>query len=280
MKKKIRPFYHMGRQVAALFVGSKRERKLRLKLRETVCCLSPMEKADTLLLDYYAERVGLLLLVIIVTLGIALIFFVFGQGKGQLAIGGDGGVVLKAGEVFFVLVAITALLFARKKSAMDKALKLREKQMRMDYPQIVSKLTMLFSAGLTIREAWGKVVTAYITQREDGYPMHYAYEEMLMTYRELQGGMSEGEAYNRFGRRCKLAGYMKLSALLVQNLKKGNKGLSQLLAYEGVQAMEERKSLAKKLGEEAATKLLLPMLLMLSIVIVVLIVPAFMTLQF
>jgi len=38
--------------------------------------------------------------------------------------------------------------------------------------------------------------------------------------------------------------------------------------------MEERKSLARKLGEEAGTKLLLPMLLMLILVIVILMVPA------
>lgn len=276
----MRPFYQLGLQIARFFMGSKGERRLRMRIRENLCSLAPMERAETLLLDYYADRIGLLIFEIVLVLGIALCFLVFGGKEGQLTLGKDKGAVLKMGEVYFFLGATGALLFVNKKSAMDKAMKLREKQMRMDYPKIVNKLTMLFSAGLTIREAWGKVVTSYIRQREEGKPMRYAYEEMLMTYRELQGGMSEGEAYNRFGRRCKLAGYMKLSALLVQNLKKGNDGLLQLLAYEAVQAMEERKSLAKKWGEEAATKLLLPMLLLLSIVIVILIVPAFMTLQF
>lgn len=38
--------------------------------------------------------------------------------------------------------------------------------------------------------------------------------------------------------------------------------------------MEQRKNLAKRLGEEAGTKLLLPIMLMLSIIMVLIIVPA------
>lgn len=44
-----------------------------------------------------------------------------------------------------------------------------------------------------------------------------------------------------------------------------------------IHALEERKNMALRLGEEAGTKLLIPMFLMLGIVIVVLIVPAFMS---
>ena len=40
-------------------------------------------------------------------------------------------------------------------------------------------------------------------------------------------------------------------------------------------AFEQRKNLAKKLGEEAGTKLLLPLFLMLGVVMVMMVVPAF-----
>ena len=43
------------------------------------------------------------------------------------------------------------------------------------------------------------------------------------------------------------------------------------------QAFEDRKSMARKLGEEAGTKLLLPMGMMLMIVMVIVIVPAFLS---
>lgn len=279
MKKK-GPFFRMGLWLADIFIGSKMEKAIRVKIRETLCSLAPMERGDILVRNFYGEQLGLCLLLIVVGLGLWLFYFIFGEEGKILHIGGRQGVQIPFKAAIFFLVIIEAYIFAKRKSDLEKALKEREKQLRMDYPKIVIKLTMLFSAGLTIGEAWEKIVNFYIRQRENGNTIRYAYEEMLLAYREMQGGMSEGEVYNRFGRRCKLSGYMKLSALLVQNLKKGNEGLSQMLAYEGAQALEERKSLAKKLGEEADTKMLLPMLLMLAIVIVILLVPAFMTIQF
>lgn len=42
-----------------------------------------------------------------------------------------------------------------------------------------------------------------------------------------------------------------------------------------VSAFEQRKNLAKKLGEEAGTKLLLPLFLMLGVVMIMIVVPAF-----
>ena len=55
--------------------------------------------------------------------------------------------------------------------------------------------------------------------------------------------------------------------------------MTELLKLESIQAFEERKAQAKRLGEEAGTKLLLPMFLMLAMVLVIVIVPAFLTLQ-
>ena len=48
---------------------------------------------------------------------------------------------------------------------------------------------------------------------------------------------------------------------------------------EAVQALEDRKSRARQLGEEAGTRLLIPMLLMLIIVITIVVVPAFLSIQ-
>ena len=48
---------------------------------------------------------------------------------------------------------------------------------------------------------------------------------------------------------------------------------------EAVQAMEDRKSRAKQLGEEAGTRLLVPMLFMLVIVLMIVVVPAFLSIQ-
>ena len=102
---------------------------------------------------------------------------------------------------------------------------------------------------------------------------------MKLTCREIESGISETESYEKFGKRCEIQAYLKLGALLSQNLRKGVKGLSEMLRQESAQAFEERKASAKRKGEEAGTKLLLPMFLMLTIVLVIVIVPAFLSVQ-
>ena len=53
----------------------------------------------------------------------------------------------------------------------------------------------------------------------------------------------------------------------------------QLLEQEVSDAFEERKNLAKKSGEEAGTKMLFPMMMMFGIIIVIIMIPAFLSLQ-
>jgi hypothetical protein len=59
----------------------------------------------------------------------------------------------------------------------------------------------------------------------------------------------------------------------------GSKGLCRLLEQESQNALEERRALARKLGEEAGTKMLLPLMMMLGIVIAIIMVPAMLSFQ-
>lgn len=183
-------------------------------------------------------------------------------------------------EVTILIIGgvVVFMLWVQEKQKSENEKKERQRQMKIDYPEIVSQISLLVGAGLTMKNAWKKVVMNYQEHKEE-HGVRYAYEEMNYTLREMQGGITEVESYERFGRRCGLSIYMKLGALLSQNLRKGSKGLVQLLAYESEQAFEERKQLARKQGEEASTKLLLPMSLMLIIVLVIVMVPALLSIS-
>ncbi len=154
----------------------------------------------------------------------------------------------------------------------------RKEQLLLDYPELVNKLTLFLGAGMTVKRAWRKILQDYENSLKD-HDTRYVYEEMKLTYREIESGVPEAESYENFGRRCNLPCYLKLGALLSQNLRKGVKGLSEMLHIESLQAFEERKARAKRKGEEAGTKLLLPMFMMLAIVLVIVTMPAFLTLQ-
>lgn len=167
-----------------------------------------------------------------------------------------------------------------EKSRKQEEEKRRKEKLQSEYPELVSKLTILLGAGMTLFSAWNKIATNYSIERKNNtIPIHPLYEEMLITCHEIESGVGEARAYERFGERCGLHRYRKFCSLLVQNLRKGTRGLVQLLEQEVSDAFEERKNLAKKSGEEAGTKMLFPMMMMFGIIIVIIMVPAFLSLQ-
>lgn len=194
------------------------------------------------------------------------------QGKKLVWKEKRAGTVLAAALLF---VVVLALVYGAKDRELKEQIRERELQMRRDYVQIVSKLVLLMGAGATIRCAWELLVRDYQRKREQGQgELRYAYEEMALACKEMQNGVAEAKAYENFGIRCRVPCYLKLSALLEQNLKKGSKGLTQLLELEVQEAFEQRKELARSRGEETATKMLLPMILMLVVVMLIIMVPA------
>ena len=95
----------------------------------------------------------------------------------------------------------------------------------------------------------------------------------------MENGVYEEKAYENLGQRLRLPVYVKLGGLLSQNVRKGSKDLLLVLNQEAKNAFEERKSQARRYGEEAGTKLLLPMVMMLSVVMILIIIPAFLSYQ-
>lgn len=178
-----------------------------------------------------------------------------------------------SGYLLILVILAACVLYWGRGRELDQKLETRQRELLLYYPEIVNKLALYMGAGMTIRNAFLKMGEDYKKQREE--KRKYVYEEILMTCYELQGGRPETEAYAHFGKRCQLQAYMKLSALLSQNIRKGSNDLMRMLRQEADNAFAERKNLAKKLGEEAGTKLLLPMMMMLCVVMVIIMIPAY-----
>jgi len=181
-------------------------------------------------------------------------------------------------SLFVMGILLAAVAWIGGNRELEKKLKQRKEQMLIDYPEIINKFTLLVNAGMTIKQAWLKITDDYerLLMRS-GKKRRFAYEEFVMTARELRLGVPESVAYERFGKRTGLIQYIKFASLLNQNLKKGNKNLTQQLIHEAQEAFAERKELAKRLGETAGTRLLAPMMAMLLIVLLMIMIPAFMS---
>ena len=135
---------------------------------------------------------------------------------------------------------------------------------------------MSHEARIVIPASWDKIIEDY-EKKKSVTGVRFAYEEMKIARKKMKNGMSEAQTYVEYGRRCGIHSYIKFGNLLEQNIRKGTKGLKEILNYEVREAFEERKMLARKKGDEAGTKLLLPMGMMLVISMVIIIVPAFLS---
>ena len=175
-----------------------------------------------------------------------------------------GGTLLTAIAIFFFKDRDTHELAEKKKQ-----------EAKRKYPEIVQKLTLYMEAGLTVRAAFGRVAEDYEQAQNRGAAKQAAYEELLMANRELRMGISESAAYENFGKRTGVREYIRLSTFLTQNVKKGSTQLLQQLREEAKTAEEMRMQNARKLSEEASTKLLLPMMLLLLMVMILIMYPAF-----
>ncbi|MCI9078335.1 MAG: hypothetical protein HFH68_05325 [Lachnospiraceae bacterium] len=177
--------------------------------------------------------------------------------------------------VIILGIIIIVLIPVITDSRLNENIKQREQELRIDYPGFVEKFVLLINAGLNCKGAWYRMADEYKKTLLDGGKKRYLYEEMLLTKRHMESGMNEAKAYELFGRRTGLLKYMKFSTLLVQNLKKGSDGLLKILEYEAVDVLKERRENARILGEQAGTKLLMPMVIMMTEVFIIIIYAAF-----
>lgn len=173
------------------------------------------------------------------------------------------------------LAAMAAAYAAKEKK--EKQLQKRKRKLLLSYPEFVSKLSLLLGAGMTISGALRKMNQMYLKRKKAGGREETVYEELNQMICELDNGMGELRAYQRFSDSCNLQPYRKLVSLLISGQKIGNYKLMEQLNEEADRVFLERKNTARKLGEEAGTKMLLPMMMMLVIVMGIVVIPAFLS---
>ncbi len=152
----------------------------------------------------------------------------------------------------------------------DKLLddKYRERRFKLekDFPDFLSKLVLLINAGLNIRQAIERIVS-------DAPKDAPLYTELQEVIQDIQGGLSENEAYRDFAERCKIRQITNFVSILQQNMKIGGNQMVFELRRMSTECWEMRKNTAKQLGETASSKLMIPLALMLLAVVLISVAP-------
>lgn len=179
-------------------------------------------------------------------------------------------------QVLIAGFVLAGLLIMREQESKKREEKNREEMLIRSYPWFVNEMVLLLGAGMQVRNIFGLLI-----QESQGKQQVTDYRkpliaELEIAVRAMELGMSEEQVYYQLGRRLKLPCYIKLMTLLEQNVKRGAKGFTAIFEQEELNALEERKNLAKRYGEEAGTKLLGPMILLLLVIMLMIMIPAFM----
>lgn len=150
-----------------------------------------------------------------------------------------------------------------------KKIKDREEELKNGYTEFVGRFVILLGAGLSVSAVWKKLEAGFASNKSLN-------EEIRLTLWETANGKTEREAYENFGRRIGGTQYAKLVSVITQSLKLGSGQLLARLEAELEAAMFERRNEAKVMGEMADTKLLMPMMLQLVLIMLIIMVPALM----
>lgn len=164
-------------------------------------------------------------------------------------------------------VAAGGLLYAGLKREEKEKQERRRKQLLAEYPVLTEKLLLFMGAGVSIRNIFFKLC------EEDKKKLYG--KELKRACQELKNGEPEGMVYVRFGEKIGLLPYIRLGALLSQNLRSGTREIMDFLERERKESFYARKEQAKQRGEEIGVKLLLPMGILLFLTLAVIMVPAF-----
>lgn len=174
--------------------------------------------------------------------------------------------------LFFIGIGIAILLpYAHIKDINNKIQKIHFK-VAMDLPDYISKVTILTSAGLNLRAAIKKVS---LDMCEDT-PL---YSVMSKAINNIDNGMNEKKALDQVAVRLNTMQMRKFISVVEQNLQRGGQDVGYAMQSIGEEMWSNRKSEAKRLAQEAETKLLFPMMLMMLSVMIITVVPAVLQIQ-
>ena len=146
----------------------------------------------------------------------------------------------------------------------------RHKEMMVEYPHVLSQMALLINAGLTLRE------TVEIIAYKGNGPLNREFQIML---KDISNGLSDVEALQALANRCEIAEVRKLTSTILQNLQKGGNELAKSLIAMSNEVWKARIGNAREEAEKASSKLLLPIMIIFGGILLMVIVPMFISMQ-
>lgn len=150
--------------------------------------------------------------------------------------------------LLFGVVLAVIFVWYMNESFKDK-LTARREEILAQFPQVLSKMTLLVNSGMLLRDAWNLIANQSDT---------VLFQEMQLTATQLDNGVSEVAAYREFAERCGIKEVRKFASMIIQGLEKGAAELTMFLKDMADELWMEKRNMVKQKGEKANSKLLVP----------------------
>ncbi len=173
---------------------------------------------------------------------------------------GMAGFVMVVGIFFAVFAGVYSL------TKMKNALSGRSEECDASLAEVVSTMAILLNSGMILREVWMLVSRSGDTA---------IYRLMQEAADNMKNGMSESDAIYRFGRLSGSSEVQKFTTAMLQNIEKGGSELTNFMENQSSELWNTKRQRMLQSGERAATKLLMPTMLIFVGVLIIVITAAF-----
>lgn len=170
-----------------------------------------------------------------------------------------------------ILAAV--FLYRKKKSDLKNAREERRAEISRDFPYFLDKLVMLLSAGVILTESVYRIWSDYERFQRNTRKKTF-YEELGESVRTMRNSNAAfSSELIRMAERLEVREFARLAVVLRDSLGSGN-DLVGKLENESILMWRERKAAIQTLGRVADTKLIFPLMIILTVLIVIVMTPA------
>lgn len=163
--------------------------------------------------------------------------------------------------IFFTVLCSTYCM-----QNMKNILEKRTQECEIQLPEVVSTMAILVNSGMVLRDVW-----IMVSNNGNGA----IYDLMCKACKDMDNGCSEMDAIYRFGISSNSTEIKKFTSALLQSMEKGGGELGVFLAQQSSELWNTKRQKMLQSGEKAATKLLLPIVLIFVGIIIIVMTAAF-----
>lgn len=173
--------------------------------------------------------------------------------------------------ILMCMLLLISVIYLKRFEPLQKLQKEREASVLSNLPEFINRLVLLLNAGMVLNSAFEKTIEESMTFDAENDYFSRKMEEIYMLVKNANGSMHY--ELRNFAKESGIKELMRISNIVSDNINKGVE-LTEKLQNENELLWIARKKSCEERGKLAETKLTLPLVIFLVVLIVIVVSPA------